>query len=123
MHRIKVKDTKTVSDIRSSGLKSHDEDYSFIPFTSVSYQKLVEKERVLKVLEAKRVKYAQVAHLVDGELRFGAQEDESLLPDENPDLKEGNLFTKSYGTFPSHLLGVPIEEIDPGIRDKVRELL
>ncbi|BFZ01527.1 hypothetical protein BsWGS_04567 [Bradybaena similaris] len=117
MHRYKVKEKKTASDT-TSNVNSHDEDYSFVPFTSVSYQKLVERERVRKVLEAKRAKYAQVAHLVDGELRFGAQEDESLLPEENPDLKEGNLFTKSYGIFPSYLLGVPIEEIDPGIRDK-----
>ncbi|CAG5133640.1 unnamed protein product, partial [Candidula unifasciata] len=102
----------------SLDLSSHGDNQTFVPFTSTSYQRLLDRERVRKVLEIKRAKYANIAHIVDGELRFGAKEDDLLLPEENPDLREGSMFTKSYGTFPPHLLGVPIEEIDPGIREK-----
>lgn len=94
-------------------------DYFFIPFTEDSYIRLVEREQHLKELDLKREKHAQDAHLVDGELIFGVQDDEDRLPPENPELKDGSLFTKVYGTFPPHLLGTPIEELDPGIRDKV----
>ncbi|BFY98489.1 hypothetical protein BsWGS_01529 [Bradybaena similaris] len=93
-------------------------DYYFIPFTEESYIRLLEREQHLKEVDLKREKHAQDAHLVDGELIFGVPDDEDRLPPENPELKDGSLFTKVYGSFPNHLLGTPIEELDPGIRDK-----
>nr|UIX25865.1 voltage-gated sodium channel alpha subunit [Lymnaea stagnalis] len=91
---------------------------AFRPFTEESHKALLEREAELNQRDLHRARHAQDAHLVDGELKFGSQEDEDTLPPENPDLKEGNALTKAYGRFPNRLLGCPIEEIDPGIRDK-----
>ncbi|XP_035829755.1 sodium channel protein 1 brain [Aplysia californica] len=91
---------------------------TFKPFTKMSYQRLVEREQHLKERAAEKAKYAHEAHLVDGELKFGMDDDEEELPPENADLREGCLLTKAYGRFPLRLLGKPIEEIDPGIQDK-----
>lgn len=93
----------------------------FKPFTYESYLRLLERERALKSHESKRAKHAQEAHLVDGELKFGTRDDDGpTLPPENPDLRDGAMLSKTFGKLPDHLLGVPIEELDPGIRQKVR---
>ncbi|GFR71119.1 sodium channel protein [Elysia marginata] len=91
---------------------------TFKAFTKQSMVRLEEREKELDEKDIQRQKQAQVAHLVDGELKFGVDEDEDKLPPENPDLREGCVFTKVYGAFPPRLLGKPIEEIDRGIRDK-----
>ncbi|KAH9488556.1 Sodium channel protein type 4 subunit alpha B [Bulinus truncatus] len=91
----------------------------FKPFTEESLKALKEREALLNERELHRARHAQDAHLVDGELKFGSKEDADILPPENPDLKEGNcLLSSIYGRFPTRLLGTPIEEIDPGIREK-----
>ncbi|KAI8789145.1 sodium channel protein 1 brain-like isoform X1 [Biomphalaria glabrata] len=90
----------------------------FKPFSEDSYKALLEREALLKERELHRARHAQDAHLVDGELKFGAQDDEDSLPPVNPQLKEGCLLSSEFGRFPSRLLGIPIEEIDPGVRDK-----
>ncbi|GFO40930.1 sodium channel protein [Plakobranchus ocellatus] len=91
---------------------------TFKAFTKESMVRLEERERELDERDIQRKKQAQVAHLVDGELKFGVDEEDDRLPPENPDLREGCAFTKAYGAFPPRLLGKPIEEIDRGIRDK-----
>nr|KAG5703740.1 hypothetical protein BaRGS_023029 [Batillaria attramentaria] len=98
---------------------------AFRPFTEESYRLLVEREEVDKVQAKDRASKAQEAHLVDGELIFGAKEDDEAEkpPEVNPDLREGNILTDNYGIFPTNLCGKPLEEIDKGIRDKVRKTL
>ena len=96
---------------------------TFKAFTKQSMVRLEEREKELDERDLQRQKQAQVAHLVDGELKFGVDEEEDKLPPENPDLREGCAFTKAYGPFPPRLLGKPIEEIDRGIRDKVSQRL
>ena len=104
-----------IADIKSDPLPLA----TFKPFTQQSMVRLLEREKELDEKDLQRQKQAQVAHLVDGELKFGVDEEDDRLPPENPDLREGCVFTKAYGAFPPRLLGVPIEEIDRGIRDKV----
>lgn len=117
------------SDSASGGEGEHKETQeeilsriiSFHLFTEESYKRLVEREASDKAKAEERAGKAQEAHLVDGELIFGAEEDESdKPPPKNPDLHEGSVLREEYGVFPRDYLGKPIEEIDKGIRDKVR---
>lgn len=60
-----------------------------------------------------------VAHLVDGELKFEEDEEESKKT-RDPALQEGNILPDELGDeFPSELYGKPLEEIDKYIKDKV----
>lgn len=61
------------------------------------------------------------AHLRDGQLKFDFDE-EDKLPDINPDLEHDMPLKPEYGTVPSCLLGIPLEEIDEGTkaRDEVK---
>ena len=92
---------------------------TFRPFNKNSYVKLCEREIHLKELAIERAKHAQDAHLVDGELKFGLEDDEDAPEPVNPDLAEGCMLTKAYGRFPPRLYATPIEEIDEGIQYKV----
>ncbi|XP_065944600.1 sodium channel protein 1 brain isoform X9 [Magallana gigas] len=59
-----------------------------------------------------------VAHLVDGELKFEEDEEESKKT-RDPALQEGNILPDELGDeFPSELYGKPLEEIDKYIKDK-----
>ena len=91
---------------------------TFKSFDLHSYNRLCEREQILKKKAIERAKHAQEAHLVDGELKFGIDDDD-LPPPENPELREGCVLTKAYGRFPTRLYGRPIEDIDPGIQYKV----
>ena len=63
---------------------------------------------------------SQEAHLKDGELKFGLDEDEmDKRPERNPDLEEGKPLKDEYGQPPAYYMGLPLEEIDKGIKDKV----
>ncbi|PVD19744.1 hypothetical protein C0Q70_20235 [Pomacea canaliculata] len=55
------------------------------------------------------------AHLRDGQLKFDFDE-EDKLPDINPDLEHDMPLKPEYGTVPSCLLGIPLEEIDEGTK-------
>ena len=93
---------------------------SFHPFTEDSYRVLVEREAADKARAEDRAARAQEAHLVDGELIFGGEQEEGEKPPpKNPDLREGNVLRDEYGVCPPAYFGKPLEEIDKGIRDKV----
>ena len=63
---------------------------------------------------------SQEAHLKDGELKFGLDEDEfGKRPERNSDLEEGKPLKAEYGQPPAYYMGLPLEEIDRGITDKV----
>ncbi|KAK7115725.1 hypothetical protein V1264_001544 [Littorina saxatilis] len=92
---------------------------SFHPFTTDSYEHLLEQETFDKSKAHERASKAEEAHLVDGELIFGAEEEDTdKPPPRNPDLREGNVLRDEYGIFPTDYYGKPLEEIDKGIRDK-----
>ncbi|KAK7496846.1 hypothetical protein BaRGS_00011826, partial [Batillaria attramentaria] len=93
----------------------------FRPFTSESYLQLVMREADDKRKEEDKALRVNDAFIKDGELKFGLDGEDSCMEkkmDCNPDLREGKQLKEIYGTPPSHLLGLPLEEIDPGIREK-----
>ena len=55
---------------------------------------------------------------MDGEIVF--DEDTSAKMDRDPKLADGMSLPEKMGRFPRELLGIPLEEIDPYIKDKVR---
>ena len=63
---------------------------------------------------------SQEAHLKDGELKFGRDDDGlDKRPDRNPDLEEGQILKPIYGQPPAYYMGLPLKEIDEGVSDKV----
>ncbi|XP_076443937.1 sodium channel protein 1 brain-like [Babylonia areolata] len=92
---------------------------SFHLFSEDSYRHLVERETADLARAQERASKAQEAHLVDGQLVFGGEEDENdKPPPRNPDFREGNVLREEYGIFPTDYFGRPLEEIDQGIRSK-----
>jgi hypothetical protein len=72
-----------------------------------------------QVAETKKKTSPLEEKLVDGKLTFAnSEEDDVILP--RDDLVEGHKLPKALGRFPKNLAGVPLEEIDPGISDKVK---
>ncbi|XP_070174402.1 sodium channel protein 1 brain-like isoform X2 [Littorina saxatilis] len=91
----------------------------FVPFTHASYQRLLVREATDKQKDRERNARSQEAHLKDGELKFGLDEDElERRPDRNPDLEEGTSLKPEFGEPPPYYLGLPLEEVDPGIPSK-----
>ncbi|XP_076465332.1 sodium channel protein 1 brain-like [Babylonia areolata] len=92
---------------------------SFHPFTQDSYKRLVDRQTSEKLRQKRAASKAQEAHLVDGELIFGAEDEEGRPPpSRNPDLVEGHVLRDEYGVFPPAFFGKPLEEIDKGITDE-----
>ena len=85
-------------------------------FDQNSYRRLVEREKSEKL--KKENTEEEEGRLVDGEIVF--DEDTSAKIDRDPKLADGMSLPEKMGRFPRELLGIPLEEIDPYIKDKVR---
>ncbi|XP_048254003.1 sodium channel protein 1 brain-like isoform X4 [Haliotis rufescens] len=90
----------------------------FRKFTEKTYEELVIREKSDKLKAQQRLVKGQTARLVDGDLRFGDEDEEDHILEPDPLLHEGNTLTENYGVFPTPYCGWPIEEIDQGIKDK-----
>jgi len=89
---------------------------TFRKFTKQSYIKLIERENEQKRKEANNGE--DEGRLVDGEIVF--DDDGETAPEKDPKLAEGQCLPENMGRFPRDLLSIPLEEIDPNIKDKVR---
>lgn len=89
----------------------------FRMFNKDSYRRLVEKEKERKLKEEN--KQEEEGRLVDGEIVF--EEESSSRPDRDAKLADGMTLPEKMGRFPKELVGVPLEDIDPYIKDKVRQ--
>lgn len=85
-------------------------------FDKDSYRRLVEKEKERKLKEDD--KEEEEGRLVDGEIVF--DEEPGNKQDRDPKLADGMALPENMGRFPKELVGIPLEEIDPYIKDKVR---
>lgn len=90
----------------------------FRRFTKKSYEQLLIKEREKREEEELKKAGPIEEKLVDGRLNFLDEDNEVILP--RDDLVEGHKLPKSLGQFPKELKGAPLEEVDPGITDKVK---
>ena len=89
-------------------------------FTKETYARQVEQQREEKLRKAERESQLQEGRLVDGVLVFGDGEDkEEDDVDFDPFLQEGCNLPEDYPECPKNLFGVPIEEIDPHIKETV----
>lgn len=88
----------------------------FRVFNKDSYKRLVDKEKARKLKEES--KEEEEGRLVDGEIVF--DEESGPKQDRDPKLADGQALPEKMGRFPKELLGIPLEEIDPYIKDKVR---
>lgn len=104
---------------------SEDGDDRYRRFTPESYRFLVERDLEAKRKEDEKRNKLEEGRLVDGKLIFGEEEEQVEEDKKEKDnlLIEGNNLPESYLPFPRKLYGVPIEEIDPYIKDKVRKYL
>ena len=92
----------------------------FRPFTKASYVQLLRREEERKRVEKERKDMPQEGRLVDGELKFGDEDDDEPPPERDLALVEGNTLPVSMDNmFPAELLGKPVEEIDKYLKDKV----
>ena len=87
----------------------------FRVFTKESYIRLLEKERERKIREER--KEEEEGRLVDGEIVFDESTEDKQ--DRDPKLADGMTLPEKLGRFPKELIGAPLEEIDPFIKDKV----
>lgn len=92
----------------------------FRVFTTDSYKRLEREERDRKLKEETN-NGEDEGRLVDGEIVF--DEDQSEKLDRDPKLADGQPLPEKLGRFPKELVGVPLEEIDPYIKVKVRSTL
>lgn len=88
----------------------------FREFNKDSYRRLLEKEHARRIKEEKNEE--EEGRLVDGEIVF--EESASTKQDRDPKLADGQSLPEKLGRFPKELLGMPLEEIDPYIKEKVR---
>jgi len=102
--------------------KEEEEDLSatFRPFTKQSFYRLCQREQQEK-LKASNKRDVEEGRLVDGEIVFDDLDDDADKITRDPKLAEGQALPEKLGHFPKELEGVPIEEIDPHIKDKVRD--
>lgn len=87
----------------------------FRVFDKDSFRRLVEKDKARKLREEN--KEEEEGRLVDGEIVF--DEGTENKQERDPKLADGMSLPESMGRFPRELSGVPLEEIDPYIKDKV----
>ena len=93
-------------------------EHIFHRFTKQSYDELLAKEAERKEKEKDRKNEPVEEKLIDGKLAFeSVEEDDAVKP--RADLAEGCKLPKSLGNFPPELIGVPIEEVDSGVTNKV----
>lgn len=85
-------------------------------FDQNSYRRLVEREKAQKLKEQSNEE--EEGRLVDGEIVF--DEDTNSKIDKDPKLADGMSLPEKLGRFPREYLGMPLEEIDPYIKEKVR---
>lgn len=107
------------SSARSSRMGDEEESKAlFRQYVKKSWDDQLHREReAQKKLDKNNGK--AVAHLVDGELKFEEDEEESKKT-RDPALQEGNILPDELGDeFPNELFGKPLEEIDKYIKDKV----
>ena len=97
-----------------------DEDSIFAPFTPQSFENILIREAEDKRKAEEKKNAPQEGRLVDGELKFGDDDEEGDGEpkwDRDPALVEGCVLPESLGKPPKHLL---LEEIDPVLKEKVR---
>jgi len=87
----------------------------FRVFNQDSYRRLVEREAARKLKEENAKE--EEGRLVDGQIVF--DEEVEVKQDRDPKLADGMSLPEKMGRFPKELLGVPLEEIDPYIKEKV----
>jgi hypothetical protein len=95
---------------------------TFTVFTKDAYHKQCEKEAVEKKKEAEKGNLFQTAHLVDGELKYGNEDEEpdvECKKTRDANLVEGNILPDQCGIFRTDYYGKPLEEIDKYIKSKV----
>ena len=107
----------------SSSLAADDqqESYIFIPFSRESFLQLQLREEELKRKADEKKNKPREGRLVDGELKFDDDEGDEPVLTRDQLLVEGNVLPATYGEVPSKLRGIPLEEIDPYITEKVRD--
>ena len=88
------------------------------PFTRESYDRLVAAEDSRRHEAQTKPDRAPEGRLVDGQLKFDLAET-AVEPARDPTLAEGRTLPARLGPVPDELLGKPLEEIDPHIKDKV----
>lgn len=98
-------------------------DSLFHEFTRESYDKLIVAELERKQQEETRQVSKEEAHLVDGEIVFDDVEDDTPKIARDPKLADGQPLPEKLGRFPRELDGLPLEEIDPHIQEKVKLML
>lgn len=91
---------------------------TFRPFTKKSYEKLLRKEQEHKTAKKKNTD-SDEGRLVDGEIVFDNDEDDTPKMTRDPKLVDGQTLPEKLGRFPKELEGIPLEEIDPYITHKV----
>lgn len=91
----------------------------FREFTKESYDRLLEKELERKLKVNVQKEGDSEGRLVDGEIVFDDVEEASAKSIKDPKLADGQPLPEKLGRFPKELDGVPIEELDPAIEDKV----
>ena len=92
----------------------------FRPFTRDSYRRLLAREAEQAKHQVEKIPdQFHEGRLVDGQLKFGEQDNEEEKIERDPDLVEGKGIPERLGELPPELLGKAIEEIDPHLQDKV----
>jgi hypothetical protein len=92
---------------------------NFKVFTRDSYHRVIKKYETFKRKVQEKKDTPAEGRLVDGELKFGDDEDDEPVPERDPLLLEGNTlpeYLEEY--FPPELTGKPLEEIDSYLNDK-----
>lgn len=110
---------RSPSMIAPSVEQSEPDSSRFKPFTRQSYEAQLTRQAEKDAAEQQRRDAPLEERLVDGRLTFGEgnQEEDVVAP--RDDLAEGCKLPLSLGYLPPALVGVPLEEIDPGITSKV----
>ena len=90
-------------------------------FSPATYEFLVQREEEEKRKELEKKNNVEEGRLVDGQLKFGDDDEEQQeeKKDKDPLLVEGNNLPEDLPPFPKKYYGLPMEEIDPYIKDKV----
>ena len=126
---ITLNDGQTLKDDDAKdGEEENDTDYDedsdqlkYRIFTPRSYEILLEKEAAEKKRLEEQKNNMQEGRLVDGQLKFGDEDEEEGEKLENdPLLANGSYLNEEiYGQIPLDLCNQPIEEIDPYLKEQV----
>ena len=87
----------------------------FRRFTKTSYDLLLERTAEDRRLDEENKDKVDEGRLVDGKLVF----ETDVRAPHDPDLADGNALPQYFDEISKELMGTPLEDIDPNIRDMV----